>query len=73
VTTSQPGYEHHLSREDVLYIERDAGAAREALRRLAGDEGVPERDFGLDRFVAACEELYTEARDRRGADARARS
>jgi D-inositol-3-phosphate glycosyltransferase len=84
VTTSQPGYEHHLSPEDVLYIDRDAGAVREALRRLAGDEDlarrlgersrkVAERHFGLDRFVTAYEELYGEARERRGADASARS
>jgi D-inositol-3-phosphate glycosyltransferase len=84
VTTSQPGYEHHLTPEDVLYVERDAGAVREALRRLAGDKDltrrlgersrrVAERHFGLDRFVAAYEELYAEARERRGADASVRS
>jgi glycosyltransferase involved in cell wall biosynthesis len=73
VTTSQPGYEHYLSPEDVLYVDRDADAVREALRRLSADHdlrerlgerarSVAERHFGIDRFVAAYEELYAEPR-----------
>ncbi|MDP9285542.1 MAG: glycosyltransferase family 4 protein [Actinomycetota bacterium] len=73
VTTSQPGYEYYLGPEDVLYVDRNAGAVREALRRLATDDelrrhlgersaNVAKRHFGIDRFVAAYEELYVYAR-----------
>jgi D-inositol-3-phosphate glycosyltransferase len=73
ITTFQPGYEHYLSADDVLYVERDSESVRDALRRLASDEqlrrqlaersrGVAERHFGVDRFVEAYEELYASAR-----------
>jgi D-inositol-3-phosphate glycosyltransferase len=72
VTTSQPGYEHFLTPQDVLYVERQPQAVREALRKLLVDGElrerlgersriVAERHFGMDRFVAAYEELYAEA------------
>jgi phosphatidylinositol alpha-mannosyltransferase/phosphatidylinositol alpha-1,6-mannosyltransferase len=71
VTTMQPGYDHYLDDGDVIEIQRDAGSLREALVRLAGSPDLREhlsrrslavagRSFGLDRFVAAYEELYTE-------------
>jgi glycosyltransferase involved in cell wall biosynthesis len=78
VTTRHPGYEQHLGPDDALFVERDAGAVRAALLRLASDDGLraglarraraaAERSFGVDRFVAAYEELYAEARALRAA------
>ena len=40
VTTRQPGYEHYLAPDDVLFVDRDAGSIREALTRLAADEDL---------------------------------
>jgi glycosyltransferase involved in cell wall biosynthesis len=71
ITTSQPGYEHYLSAEDVLYVERDPADVRAALLRLSADaelraalggraRAAAERHFGHDRFVSAYEELYEE-------------
>jgi D-inositol-3-phosphate glycosyltransferase len=76
VTTFQPGYEHYLSSDDVLSVERNSEAVRTALRRLVADDElrtrlgerarqVAARHFSVDRFVAAYEELYAEARERR--------
>jgi glycosyltransferase involved in cell wall biosynthesis len=73
VTTRQPGYEHFLSDEDVLFVERDARRVRETLLRLAADpelrhrlaergRQVAERHFGVEAFVGAYEALYEEAR-----------
>jgi glycosyltransferase involved in cell wall biosynthesis len=73
VTTSQPGYEHFVSPEDVLFVDRDAQAVRAALLRLAGDESlrarlaqrsrlVAERHFTADAMVEAYERLYEELR-----------
>ena len=75
VTTRQPGYDHYLSNDDVLYVERDPEAVRGALRRLVQSEelrlrlsersrAAAQRHFGMDRFVDAYEEIYEEARDR---------
>jgi glycosyltransferase involved in cell wall biosynthesis len=72
LTTWQPGYEHHLEREDVVVIERNSSAIRVALARLQADEALrrrlseraleaSERRFGLEPFVSAYEELYAEA------------
>lgn len=72
VTTWQPGYEHYLEPDDVLVVDRSSPSVREALLRLAGDDGlrgtlraralaVAERHFGLERFVSAYEQLYDEA------------
>ena len=77
VTTFQPGYERYLSPDDVLYVERDPAAVREALLRLVADQefkerlaerrrNVARRHFSVDRFVDAYEELYAEARGRPG-------
>ncbi|HEY4347767.1 MAG TPA: glycosyltransferase family 4 protein [Gaiellaceae bacterium] len=71
VTTMQPGYDHYLSPDDVLVVERDPRSVREALVRLSGDRelqarlsarsrAVAERHFGLERFVSAYESLYEE-------------
>jgi glycosyltransferase involved in cell wall biosynthesis len=75
VTTRQPGYDHYLSTDDVLYVERDPEAVRGGLRRLVeGAElrlrlsersrAAAQRHFGLDRFIDAYEEVYEEACDR---------
>ena len=72
VTTSQPGYEHYLTSDDVLFVERTPQAVRAALLRLLEDpdlrgrlseraKAVGARHFGLERFVSAYEELYQEA------------
>jgi D-inositol-3-phosphate glycosyltransferase len=71
VTTRQPGYEHYLGPEDALFVSRDARSIREALQRLAADtelrtrlsersRAVADRNFGVERFVTAYEELYGE-------------
>jgi glycosyltransferase involved in cell wall biosynthesis len=73
VTTRQPGYDHYLTADDVLYVERDPEAVRSALRRLAeGGElrrrlsersrAAAERHFGVERFIDAYEEVYDEVR-----------
>jgi glycosyltransferase involved in cell wall biosynthesis len=73
VTTSQPGYGLFLSASDVLYIDRDPRAVREAVSRLATDQSlrerlaerslaVAERFFSADRMVTAYEALYEEVR-----------
>lgn len=72
VTSFQPGYEHYLSPEDVLYVDREPGAVRAALRRLVESTEetrrlaerarlVAVRHFRVERFVAAYEALYAEA------------
>lgn len=69
VTTRQPGYEHYLGPDDVLFVDRDAGSIRGALTRLAADEDLrmqlsarsraaADRHFGVERFAEAYEELY---------------
>ena len=69
VTTRQPGYEHYLAPDDVLFVDRDAGSIRDALTRLAADEklhtrlsarsrAAAERHFGVEEFARAYEELY---------------
>jgi glycosyltransferase involved in cell wall biosynthesis len=73
VTTRQPGYEHYLTADDVLYVERDSGAVRRALRRLVEDgelrfrlsersRAAARRHFAVERFIDAYEEVYEEAR-----------
>lgn len=69
VTTRQPGYEHYLALDDVLFVDRDAGSIRDALTRLAADEelrtrlsarsrAAAQRHFGVEEFARAYEELY---------------
>ena len=69
VTTRQPGYEHYLAPDDVLFVDRDAGSIRGALTRLATDEDLrqrlsarsraaAQRHFGVKGFARAYEELY---------------
>jgi D-inositol-3-phosphate glycosyltransferase len=73
VTTRQPGYDHYLTADDVLYVERDRAAVRSALRRLVEDgelrrrlsersRAAAERHFGVERFIDAYEDFYDEAR-----------
>jgi D-inositol-3-phosphate glycosyltransferase len=73
VTTSQPGYDQYLSPDDVLYVERDPESVRAALHRLVGSDelrrhlgerarAVAQQHFGIERFVAAYEAVYAEAR-----------
>jgi glycosyltransferase involved in cell wall biosynthesis len=76
ITTWQPGYERYLSDQDVLVVDRDPDAIRQALRRLVSSEELRqtlsararlagETHFGAERFVSAYEDLYEEARSRR--------
>jgi glycosyltransferase involved in cell wall biosynthesis len=69
VTTRQPGYEHYLAPDDVLFVDRDAASIRDALTRLATDEDLrtrlsarsraaANRHFGVEEFAKAYEELY---------------
>jgi len=72
VVTPGPGYEHYLREGEAMLVPRDASAIRAALVRLATDEpfrhelaaralGAGRREFGLDRFVDAYEQVYREA------------
>ena len=72
VTTMQPGYDHYIRADEVVVVERDAASVRDALSRLAADAelrerlaarslAVAEREFGIDRFVSAYEDVYAEA------------
>jgi glycosyltransferase involved in cell wall biosynthesis len=81
VTTWQDGYEHYLAPDDVLVVERNPDAVRDALGRLVSDAElrarlasrsleVAARHFGVDRFVDAYELLYSEARERARVTAR---
>lgn len=73
VLTREPGYERFLSEGDVVFVEPDASAVREALRRIASDpryraklaargKAVGKREFGVHRFVGGYEDLYAEVR-----------
>jgi glycosyltransferase involved in cell wall biosynthesis len=75
VTPRSQGFERYLQPDEVVYIERTSAAVRAALLRLAGDRelcsalsrrsrAAAEREFGLDRFVTAYEDIYAEARSR---------
>ncbi len=70
VVTRVPGYERYLGDDDVLWVEPNPGSIRAALTRLAGDDALRTelagraraaglREFGLEQFVDAYEELYT--------------
>jgi D-inositol-3-phosphate glycosyltransferase len=69
VVTRGAGYDHFLRDDEAVFVERDSSAIRNALQRLATDEtfrrGLAERarsagrrEFGLDRFLDAYEELF---------------
>ena len=69
VLTRVPGFEQLLGEDEVLWVEPTATSIRDALTRLSTDEGLRhelgararaagEREFGLERFVDAYEELY---------------
>jgi D-inositol-3-phosphate glycosyltransferase len=71
VTTAQPGFEHFLSSEDALFVDRHPESVRGALHQLRrGDELrqalsarsrlVYRRHFDEERFVTMYERLYTE-------------
>jgi D-inositol-3-phosphate glycosyltransferase len=73
ITTWQAGYDHYLEPDDVLVVRRDARSIREALLRLAADDGlraslaqrsreVARQRLGVESFVSAYEETYSEAR-----------
>lgn len=73
VTSWQDGYDHYLAPDDVLVVQRDARSIREALLRLVEDDelraslarrshAAAERSFGVESFVSAYEETYSEAR-----------
>ena len=67
------GYDHYLREGEVVITRRDANDIRAALQRLATDDDsrmrlgekgreAGRREFGVDRFVSAYEQLYTDAR-----------
>jgi D-inositol-3-phosphate glycosyltransferase len=69
VVTRVPGFERYLGDDDVAWVEPSSDAIRDALRRLASDQGLRSalgaraqalgrREFGLDAFVDAHERLY---------------
>ncbi len=69
VLVHDPGYDHFVSADEVLYVERRADAIRAALCRLVQDPALreelsrrgreaAEREFGVERFVGAYEALY---------------
>jgi glycosyltransferase involved in cell wall biosynthesis len=71
VVVRHPGYDRYVGTNDVLYVERDAAAIREALARLAGDPALRaelgararaagERSFGVAAFADAYAALYRE-------------
>jgi len=71
VVTPGPGYERYLRTGETISIRRDASDIRAALLRLAGDDslrrelgerarGAGRREFGLEPFVSAYEDLYRE-------------
>ena len=73
IVARHPGYDRYLGEDDVLFVPRSAEDIRAALLQLAKSEqlrqklsershAVAELHFGVDRFVAAYEELYEEAR-----------
>lgn len=71
VITRHAGYERFLSDDEVVFVRPEADEVREALLRLAAhpDErhalsdraaAAGRREFGLDRFVDAYQELYAQ-------------
>jgi glycosyltransferase involved in cell wall biosynthesis len=72
VVTAGPGYDHYLREGEALMIPRDPAAIRDALLLLAEDDqfrrtlearstATGAREFGVDRFVSAHEEIYHDA------------
>jgi glycosyltransferase involved in cell wall biosynthesis len=71
VVTPGPGYERYLRDGETISVGRDASEIRAALLRLAGEESrrrelgdraraAGRREFGLEPFVSAYEDLYRE-------------
>jgi glycosyltransferase involved in cell wall biosynthesis len=74
VTTANPGYEAFFGPDDVVYVDPDAGAIREALTRLATDDddrsrlaararAVAAAHFSTGAFLEAYEAAYIAARE----------
>lgn len=72
IVTPGPGYEHYLRDDEAIFVDRSRDAIRAALLRLATDEvfrsqlssrarEAGRREFGVDRFVDAYEQLYRES------------
>jgi glycosyltransferase involved in cell wall biosynthesis len=71
VVSPSPGYERFLRDGEAILVRRDPSEVRAALLRLATDEryrrevgergrAAGSREFGLDRFLSAYEDLYVE-------------
>ena len=69
VTTAGEGYERYVTPDDVLFVQPSSASVQQALRRLASDptlcgqlsargRAVAEREFGVETFVDAYEQLY---------------
>jgi glycosyltransferase involved in cell wall biosynthesis len=74
VTTANPGYEAFFGPDDVVHVDPDAGAIREALTRLATDDddrsrlaararAVAAAHFSTGAFLEAYEAAYIAARE----------
>jgi len=72
VIAPAPGYDRYLEDGDVLFVERDPRAIKDALSRLTADEQlrrtlatraaeVGRREFGVQGFCDAYERMYAEA------------
>ena len=71
VVTQGPGYERYLREGEAIFVGRDGAEIRDALLGLTGDESrrrqlaeqaraAGRREFGLERFISAYEDLYRE-------------
>jgi glycosyltransferase involved in cell wall biosynthesis len=78
VVTRHAGYERFLGDGEVVFVDADASAIREALLELSSDphrrstlaaraRAAGRREFGLGPFVGAYEALYVELTERRSA------
>jgi D-inositol-3-phosphate glycosyltransferase len=72
VVAPSPGYEHYLREDEALFVDRDPGAVKDAILRLAQDKTFRDelasrartagrREFGVARFAEAYEQIYREA------------
>jgi D-inositol-3-phosphate glycosyltransferase len=72
IVTPGPGYEHYLRDDEAILVDPSPDAIRAAVHRLATDEllwsqlssrarEAGGREFGIDRFVDAYEQLYRES------------
>jgi D-inositol-3-phosphate glycosyltransferase len=72
IVTPGPGYDHYLREGEAMHVQPEPGEIRRALLRLVGDGSFRKslashareaghREFDLEQFVDAYEELYRDA------------